>query len=569
MPRKREMNTMRIRLVGLNARFTHSCLALFCIRTELERYCPAAEVEIFQGTINDDYHHTLLRLIEGPPDALLFSAAIWNGEPVRRLIGDCLRLLPGLAVVVGGPQAGEVGRMLPPGSITVVRGEIEAIDPDFYADLLAGRLRSHYAGSFLRLPHKELHFPYRAEDFQLHLQHRHIYYESSRGCPFACSYCLSAAEKGVWHKGLDQVFAELEEILRHRPQVVRFVDRTFNDNPERALAIWRFLAAQGGDTLFHFEIAPDRFSEEMFAFLATVGTGRFQFEIGIQSTNDATLAAIDRRIDPGQAHGLIRRLAAAANIHLHVDLILGLPYETKETYLRSFAAVFAMGAHYIQMGLLKVLPDTPIKRHAEAMGYLHCSDPPYSVLANRWLGRDDMAALYWFGECVERFHNNRYFVSLWRYLRAGGEEIAPFFLDLLALCHRQSFFQLAATQELMCRLLCLHLAGRDDEGLVRDLLRYDWLRCGHRFLPPCLGLEEGRERPEATRDRLYRTMPMAVAGVYDLGDRNHFFRKAFCLRLSAAAARTLGLGGADDGADLCFTARREESLFRFNEVMLL
>ncbi|HSO08834.1 MAG TPA: Mg-protoporphyrin IX monomethyl ester oxidative cyclase, partial [Desulfoprunum sp.] len=120
-----------------------------------------------------------------------------------------------------------------------------------------------------------------------------------------------------------------------------------------------------------------------------------------------------------------------------------------------------------------------------------------------------------------------------------------------------------------CRLLCLHLAGREDEGLVRDLLRYDWLRCGHRFLPPCLGLEDGREQPEATRDRLYRTMPMAVAGVYDLGDRNHFFRKAFCLHLSAAAARTLGLGGADDGADLCFTARREESLFRFNEVMLL
>ncbi|MBB5348476.1 DUF4080 domain-containing protein [Desulfoprunum benzoelyticum] len=563
------MKKLRIRLVGLNARFTHSCLALFCVRSELERHCPAAAIEIFQGTINDDYHQTLLRLIEGSPDALLFSAAIWNGEPVRRLIGDCLRLLPGLAVVVGGPQAGEVGRSLPPGSITVVRGEIEAVDPDFYVDLLAGRLRPHYAGSFLRLPYKALPFPYRDEDFRSQLQHRHIYYESSRGCPFACSYCLSAAEKGVWHKGLEQVFAEMGEILRHRPQVVRFVDRTFNDNPVRALAIWRFLAAQGGDTLFHFEIAPDRFGEEMFAFLAQVPPGRFQFEIGIQSTNDATLAAIDRRIDPRRAHGLIRRLAAAVNIHLHVDLILGLPYETRETYLRSFAAVFAMGAHYIQMGLLKILPDTPIQRGAEAMGYLHCSEPPYSVLATRWLGRDELAALYWFGECVERFHNNRYFVSLWRYLRAGGEEIAVFFLDLLALCHRHGFFQLAATQELMCRLLCLHLTGRDDEGLVRDLLRYDWLRCGHRFLPPCLALEEGRERPEATRDRLYRTMPMAVAGVYDFGGRNHFFRKAFCLHLSAAAARALGLDGADDGADLCFTARREESLFRLNEVVLL
>jgi len=560
---------MRIRLVGLNARFTHSCLALFCVRNELARQCPAAEIEIYQGTINDDYHQTLLHLAEGPPDALLFSAAIWNSDLVRRLVGDCVRLLPGIAVVIGGPQAGEVGRLLPTGYGTVVRGEIEAVGADFYADLLAGRLQPHYAGSFLRLAHKRLDFPYRDDDFRRHLQHRHIYYESSRGCPFACSYCLSAAERGLWHKDLEQVFAELDLILSHRPQVVRFVDRTFNDNPDRALAIWRFLAEKGGDTLFHFEIAPDRFSDEMLVFLAMVRPGRFQFEVGIQSTHTATLAAIDRRIDPHQAHALIRRLAAPANIHLHADLILGLPQETSATFLHSFAAVFAMGPHHIQMGLLKVLPDTPLSRSAEAMGYLHCSEPPYSVLANRWLGRDDLAALYWFGECVERFYNNRYFVSLWRSLRADGEDIARFFQDLLTLCHRHGFFQLAATQELMCRLLCLHLAGSDDEGLARDLLRYDWLRCGHRFLPPCLALEAGREQPEATRDRLYKTMPAAVEGVYDIGGRNHFFRKSFCLRLSTAAARTLGLAGPADGVDLCFTARREDSLFRFNQVVTL
>jgi len=128
---------MRIRLVGLNARFTHSCLALFCVRNELEQNCPSAEIEIYQGTINDGYFQTLLRLTAGAPDGLFFSAAIWNSELVVRLIGDCLRVLPGVAVVVGGPQAGEVGRLLPPGGITVVRGEIEAIGTDFYADLPA------------------------------------------------------------------------------------------------------------------------------------------------------------------------------------------------------------------------------------------------------------------------------------------------------------------------------------------------------------------------------------------------------------------------------------------------
>lgn len=567
MPRHREKENMHIRLVGLNARFTHSCLALFCVRNELEKHCPRADVEIFQGTVNDSYFATLLRVTEGSPDALFFSAAIWNSELVRRLVSDCRRLLPQGALVVGGPQAGEIAASLPAGCCTIVRGEIEAVGQVFYDDLLQGRLQPLYAGSFLRLSHRSLAFPYRDEDFILHLRYRHIYYESSRGCPFSCSYCLSAAERGVWHKDLDQVFAELGEILRHRPRVVRFVDRTFNDNPDRALAIWEFLVPRGGETLFHFEIAPDRFSEEMFDFLAQVPPGMFQFEIGIQSTNDDTLAAIDRRIDPQQARGLVRRLAAAANIHLHVDLILGLPHETRATFLTSFADVFAMEAHYIQMGLLKLLPDTPVRREAKAHGYLFCAEPPYSVFANRWLPPGELADLYWFCECVEKFHNNRFFVSLWQYLRHCGEDIAGFFQGLLVTCRHHGFFGLAATQELMCGLLSRHCAGRADEGLIRDLLRYDWLRCGHRLLPSCLALEAGRESPEATKDRLYQTMPAERGGMYGRGGKNHFFRKAICLRLSSVAAGILGHTGSGDGIDLCFSAERDDSLFRFNRVV--
>ena len=568
MPRDSEKENMHIRLVGLNARYTHSCLALFCVRSELERCCPLADVEIFQGTVNDGYYETLLRVTEGRPEALFFSAAIWNSEQVRRLVGDCRRLLPQAALVVGGPQAGEIAASLSAGCCTIVRGEIEAVGQGFYDDLLQGRLQPLYAGSFLQLHQRSLAFPYRDEDFVRHLRHRHIYYESSRGCPFSCSYCLSAAERRVWHKDLDQVFAELNEILRHRPRVVRFVDRTFNDNPDRALAIWRFLVPRGGETLFHFEIAPDHFNEEMFDFLAQVPPGMFQFEIGIQSTSEVTLAAIDRRIDPQQACGLVRRLVAAANIHLHVDLILGLPQETGAAFLKSFADVFAMEAHYIQMGLLKLLPDTPIRREAEAYGYLFCTEPPYGVLANRWLTHGELAGLYWFCECVEKFHNNRFFVSLWLYLRHSDEDITGFFQGLLAVCREHDFFQLAATQELMCSLLSRSCAGRADEDLLRDLLRYDWLRCGHRLLPPCLALEAGRESPEATKDRLYQTMPAELDGVYGRGGKNHFFRRAVFLRLSLVAAGALGFAGSGDGIDLCFSGERDDSLFRFNRVLV-
>ena len=369
--------------------------------------------------------------------------------------------------------------------------------------------------------------------------------------PTACP----PAKKAVWHKDLAQVFAELEAILRHRPQVLRFVDRTFNDRPERALAIWRFLAAQGSGTLFHFEIAPDRFTEEMFAFLARVPHGLFQFEIGIQSTNKETLAAIERRIEPRQAHAILRRLAAPANIHLHVDLILGLPDETRDSFLRSFAEVFAMGPHYIQMGLLKILPDTPIHRSAGEHGYRYCAAPPYSVLANRWLDQQDLAELYWFSECVEKFHNNRYFVTLWRYLRERDEDIAGFFQELLAVCRRHDFFQLAATQEFMGRLLCEAVAGRFDQGLILDLLRYDWLRCGHRFLPEYLEMASEAEPPAKTRDRLYLSMPRNSTGVWPRGGKNQFFRKAFCLRLAAESLEMITGGALPVGTDSLFLRR--------------
>lgn len=560
---------MHIKLVGLNARYTHSCLALFYVRNELEKHCPDAEIEILQGTINDGCYETLLRLTAGQPTAICFSAAIWNSDLVERLIVDLKKILPDCLLIVGGPQAGVVGDRLPLGLCTVVLGEIEAISPDFYRDLQQGRLHDRYHGAFFKMPERHLEFAFRDSDFDRHLSNRHIYYESSRGCPFSCTYCLSAAERGVYHKELPQVFAELDRILEHRPQVLRFVDRTFNDNPTRALAIWQYLANRGSGTLFHFEIAPDRFTEEMFAFLAEVPPGLFQFEIGIQSTHAETLAAIRRRIDPGVAHATIARLATPANIHLHVDLILGLPYETRDSFLRSFSEVFAMGAQYIQMGLLKILPDTSIRETVGDHGYLYCAEPPYSVLANRWLDHANLSELYWFCECVEKFHNNRYFVSVWRYLRRREEDSAAFFQGLLAVCRRNNFFGLAATQEFLCRLLCRYISERSDKPLLVELLRHDWLRCGHRFLPECLDVEEDVEPPAETKDRLYRALPEELEGAYRRGEKNHFFKKAFCLQFSQAALRELGFQGPSAAGSVCFLGEREGGLFRFNRVLPL
>jgi hypothetical protein len=296
--------------------------------------------------------------------------------------------------------------------------------------------------------------------------------------------------------------------------------------------------------------------------------GRFQFELGVQSTNPPTLLAVNRHVDPLEAHRTVARLAGFHNIHLHVDLILGLPFETRSSFAESFRAVFAMGAHYMQMGLLKILPNTPICRSVEEYGYRQCSEPPYAVLATRWLDHTALSELYWFSECVEKFLNNRYFVSIWRYFRRRREDIFAIFQELLTLCHEHGFFQLAPTHELMCSLLVRLAAGRDDRDLLLELLRYDWLRCGFRFLPDFL--EEGglAEPPEATRSALYQLLPEEIVGVYGRANRNQFFRKSFFIRVSPEALGELGLSSVAANPCLAILAEREKSLFGFNKAVV-
>ncbi|MEA3468911.1 MAG: DUF4080 domain-containing protein [Thermodesulfobacteriota bacterium] len=557
---------MHIKLVAINGRFTHSSLALFHVRNELESHCPELSNEILQLTVRDPYYEVLARLSRNTPDAIFFSASVWNSDKVEELIVDLNALLPSCLLVVGGPQAEVVGHNVGKNACTVVRGAVEAVEKNFYSDLQAKSLHPHYGRSFFHVKNVRFVSPYREEDFETHLKNRNIYYESSRGCPFSCTYCLSSAENGIVHKDPVQVQRELDQIMAHDTRVLRFVDRTFNDLPGRALALWKLVLEYESDTLFHFEIAPDRISEEMFAFLATVPPGRFQFEIGIQSTHEPTLAAIKRRIDPDVARVTLSRLASLNNIHLHADLILGLPHETEASYLKSFADVFAMGPHYIQMGLLKLLPDTAISRDAAEYEYRFCSRPPYSVLANKWLDAESLQKLYWFSECVEKFYNNRYFPSLWDYLRRHKEDISSVFTILLALAHEHRLFQLAATQELLCSLLMKALSNREDASVIRELFVYDWLSCGHRNLPSCLEVdgESGRE----LKDRLYRDLAMDIPGLYSKTERNRFFKQTVFYQFSAECLVELGFATGEPSC-IAFLRQRDKSLMRLQKVALL
>ncbi|MCB2215344.1 MAG: DUF4080 domain-containing protein [Desulfobulbaceae bacterium] len=558
---------MKIVAVGINARYTHSCLACFYLRQEVEHHLPDAAVAIRQFTINDPPYEIVQQLADEPADYLFFSAVIWNSELLEHLIDDLLVVSNGPRIVVGGPQAEVIGiRCADRDRVCIFSGAIEAAGSDFYRDLRQKEVRGHYRAPSFHGAGRVLTSPYRPEDFAGPLANRAVYYESSRGCPFSCSYCLSSAEHGLYHKDLDQVRTELAAILVHRPKTLRFVDRTFNDRPQRALAIWRFLAEQDGPTLFHFELAPDRFTEEMFAFLETVEAGRFQFEIGLQSTNPSTLAAIRRPVDPETAAETIRRLRRLETIHLHVDLILGLPFESAATFARSINDAFAMEPHYIQMGLLKILPGTEMAATAPVHHYRFSPRPPYPVFANRWLDETALRALYRRGECLERFVNNRYFVALWRYLVAGGEDMAMFFRDLAKLFVRRVFSGAGTTQETLSILLFEHLYGRGDADLCRELLTYDWLRCGHRFLPDHLQQDVTLEE---LRDEMYRRLPAAIDGLFDRRGRSRFIKKQIFYRFSPQLLEQTGCSDPPDGALLCFLTQREERVFGLQKTVLL
>ncbi|MBU2539235.1 MAG: B12-binding domain-containing radical SAM protein [Proteobacteria bacterium] len=542
---------MQISLITLNARYSHSCPALFHVRNVLEQRLPHSRLVLRQFTINDPYYETLIRITGDQPESLCFSVYIWNAEYTMRLVRDLRRILPKAPIILGGPEATFMASEKLPAGCTIVRGEVEGLGDDFFRDLSTGTLRAEYRGAAA----PPFGMPYRDADFSLHLENRNIYYESSRGCPFSCSYCLSSVEHGVRNRELAEVERELGVILAHGPKIIRFVDRTFNGLPERALAIWRWLLARPGETLFHFEIAPDLFSEEMLVFLAQVPHGRFQFEIGLQSTNPETLAAVNRRMDLDLAGKNIRRLAASGNIHLHLDLILGLPCETEATFKASLNAAFGMAPHQLQMGLLKVLPGTPISRAEEEFGLIRSATPPYSVLATRWLDHASLCRLYWLGECLEAFYNNRFFRNTLDYIRKKEEEPSGFFEQLRSVCQAADFFALAKTQEFMTRMLVELAQSRPDGELFCELLRFDWLVSGQRILPPYLGAESSKE----IRDYLWRNLPEGVPPHYTRLTKNEFFKRGIFARFSGQLLNTVGLaeGGDSHEGYVCFLPEQE------------
>ncbi len=420
---------MKVLLVGINAKYIHSNLGIYSLKSYAKMALgdAAPQIELGEYTINHSRETILQDIYKRKPDFIGFSCYIWNISMVESLLGDLKILLPKTALWFGGPEVsygGEDFLAVHPQADGIMKGEGEKIFAELLCSLTDHTDLRRVPGLLLRgekglldtgetepADISSLPFPYADLEAE-ELSHRILYYESSRGCPFRCSYCLSSTDRRVRFRDLELVKRELRWFIEAGVPQVKFVDRTFNCDRRRALDIWRFLKEHDrGITNFHFEIGADLLGEEEINLLSSLRPGLVQLEIGVQSANPQTLAAIGRQTDISKIHFVTERIRAARCVHQHLDLIAGLPWEDLESFSRSFNRVYAMRPDQLQLGFLKVLKGTPMERSAGEWGIRSSRIPPYEVLSTPWLSYDDILELKGVEEMVEVHYNSRQFIG--------------------------------------------------------------------------------------------------------------------------------------------------------------
>lgn len=451
---------MKILLAAVNAKYIHSNLAVYSLKAYAKRY--REKIGIVEYTINQTVDEILMDIYKHQPDILCFSCYLWNIVYVEQLLREVPKVLPHTKLWLGGPEVSyNASAMLEefPALDGIMCGEGEETFcelMDYYHGIkketeelsLAAVRGIAYRGEDGRIVENPLRpviglstVPFVYEHLE-GFRNRIIYYESSRGCPFSCSYCLSSVDKCLRFRDLELVKKELLFFLEHQVPQVKFVDRTFNCRHEHAMEIWSFIKEHdNGITNFHFEVAADLLSDEELALLADMRPGLVQLEIGVQSANTRTLQEIRRKTDLTKVADRAARLKAAGNVHRHLDLIAGLPWEGYESFSRSFNTVYAMEPEQLQLGFLKVLKGSLMHEKAEEYGLVCQERPPYEVLFTRWLSYGDVIRLKKIEEMVEVYYNSGQFRNTMEHLEEEFEDAFSMYEALAEYYEKNDLFE--------------------------------------------------------------------------------------------------------------------------------
>lgn len=438
---------MKILLVGINAKYIHSNLAIHYLKAYAKEY--ASHITLKEFTINQYTEDILLKIYKEKPDFIGFSCYIWNMSMVLELSMELKKILPGVKIWLGGPEVsfdakaqltnhyfidgimygeGEetflqvlhyyMGRL---NSLSVIQGIAYRENGVEKEEIILNTARIELDLSLVPFPYEDIR----------EFENKIIYYETSRGCPYSCSYCLSSVDKRVRIRDIELVKNELKVFLEHKVPQVKFVDRTFNCNHKHTLAIWQFIIDHdNGITNFHFEISADILNEEEINLLNTMREGLVQLEVGVQSTNEATIQAITRHMDLSKLKKVVAKIKEGKNIHQHLDLIAGLPFEDFHTFRNSFNEVYEMNPDQFQLGFLKVLKGSAMHRQSLKWGIVYRSTPPYEVLYTNWLTYEDVLKLKSVEEMVEVYYNSGQFEYSVKFLLHFFKTPFDFYLSL-------------------------------------------------------------------------------------------------------------------------------------------
>lgn len=476
---------MKIFLTAINAKYIHSNLAVYSLRAYAKDY--QEQIAIGEYTINNRVDYILEQIYKAKPDVLCFSCYIWNMDYVEELITEYHKLCPEVPIWVGGPEVSyEVetffaehpqvtGVMIGEGERTFEQlcgyyvnqtGSLEEIRGIAFRDQDSGK--AVFTTPQEPMDMSEIPFCY---DHIENFENRIIYYESSRGCPFNCSYCLSSIDKKLRFRDIELVKKELAFFIEKKVPQVKFVDRTFNCRHDHAMEIWRFVKEHdNGITNFHFEISADLLNEEELALIHDMRPGLIQLEIGVQSTNETTIREIHRTMKLELLKDIVRKIQNGENIHEHLDLIAGLPYEDYATFAKSFDEIYALKPNQLQLGFLKVLKGSYMYEHAAEYEIIYHEKTPYEVMKTKWLSFDDVLKIKQVEEMLEVYYNSGQFEITMKVMEPLFDSAFAMFQKLGVFYEGKGYFGMSHSRIRRAEILLEFMREQKSEDAVLQML---------------------------------------------------------------------------------------------------
>lgn len=484
---------MKVILSTLNSKFIHSCLSIRYLSKYIE---DLTNVEIREYTINQNLDFIASDLYKTNADVIGFATYIWNIEETLEICEVLKMVNPKIKIILGGPEVSYDGESILkkyPFVDYIIYGEGEETFRELIKSMLnyvdgkkgiKGLIERENNNIIINPPRPLIEdldiIPSPYIEISKEYKNKIVYYESSRGCPFNCKFCLSSTIKGLRLFPIQRVKADLEVLIDSKVKQVKFVDRTFNANKEYAMEIMNFIISKDPkDINFHFEVTAHLLDDEMIEFLSTIKEGLFQFEIGVQSTNIDTIKAIGRTTDFEKLRLVTKKIKSYRNIHQHLDLIAGLPYEGYNTFKKSFNDVYEIGPEKIQLGFLKLLKGSELRIDKDKYNYKFLDKPPYEVLENDFIKYTEMIKLKSIEDLVEKYYNDGYFQNTLEFIiRSQYENPFDFYEDFANYWEIKDYNKVSNSRNRLYEILFLFYKSKayKDVNLIKELIRFDFIK---------------------------------------------------------------------------------------------